>query len=108
MARFKVSLSLSGGQSGAKIIIGCADDPVERMKHIEAQQLAKVDPRLKGGYDERVNPSDAEQIILQTLANALVVADAAQSFGDVWRGGERNYQSRKRMILKLLPSIIGA
>ena len=71
---------------------GGADDPVERMKRIEAEKLAKVDPRLKEGYTERVKPTEAEQTLLQTLTNALAVAEAAQSFGEVWRGGEERYQ----------------
>ncbi len=71
---------------------GGADDPVERMKRIEAEKLAKVDPRLKEGYTERMNRTEAEQTLLDTLANAVAVAEAAKTFAEVWRGGDRSYQ----------------
>ncbi len=55
--------------------------------------LAKVDPKFKEGYTEPMNRPEAEQTLLDTLANAVAIAEAAPTFAEVWRGGRRSLEA---------------
>ncbi|MBF0219964.1 MAG: hypothetical protein HQL49_10635 [Gammaproteobacteria bacterium] len=40
-----------------------------------------------------MNRTEAEQTLLDTLANAVAVAEVAKTFAEVWRGGERSLET---------------